>query len=88
MDQLNYPTDVIVDRQNHSIIIADYGNRRVIQWLNQNQQILIENIDCYGLAMDKHGFLYVSDLEINKVRGRRWKMGEYNEGVIVTGGSG
>ncbi|CAF0884335.1 unnamed protein product [Adineta steineri] len=88
MDQLNYPTDVIVDRQNHSIIIADYGNRRVIQWLNQNQQILIENIDCYGLAMDKHGFLYVSDLEINKVRVRRWKMGEYNEGVIVTGGNG
>ncbi|CAF1168153.1 unnamed protein product [Adineta steineri] len=85
--QLNYPTDVIVDQQNHSIIIADQGNRRVIRWLNQNQQILINNIDCFGLAMGKHGFLYVSDYRKNEVR--RWKMGEYNnEGIIVAGGNG
>ncbi|CAF1013688.1 unnamed protein product [Adineta steineri] len=87
MDQLNNPTDVIVDQQNHSIVIADCGNRRVIRWLNQNQQILIHNIDCCGLAMDKHGFLYISDSKKNEVR--RWKMGEYNnEGVVVTGGNG
>ncbi|CAF4200596.1 unnamed protein product [Adineta steineri] len=86
MHQLNNPTDVIVDQQNHSIIIADRGNRRVIQWLNQNQQILIENIGCYGLAMDNNGFLYVSDSGNNEVR--RWTMGEYNEGVIVAGGNG
>ncbi|CAF1338041.1 unnamed protein product [Adineta steineri] len=78
---------MIVDQQNHSIIIADRLNRRVIQWLNQNQQILIDNIDCWGLAMDKHGFLYVSDQGKNAVR--RWKMGEYNnEGIIVAGGNG
>ncbi|CAF4307304.1 unnamed protein product, partial [Adineta steineri] len=70
MNQLNGPTDVIIDEQNHSTIIADHGNKRVIQWMNQNQQILIHNIDCYGLAMDKHGFLYVSDQEKNEVR--RW----------------
>ncbi|CAF4293427.1 unnamed protein product, partial [Adineta steineri] len=85
-DQLNYPTDVIVDQQTHSIIIADSLNRRVIQWLNQKQQILIENIDCYGLAIDKNGFLYVSDYKKNEVR--RWRMGEYNnEGIIVAGGN-
>ncbi|CAF1421974.1 unnamed protein product, partial [Adineta steineri] len=86
MQQLNNATDVIVDQQNHLIIIADRGNRRVIQWLNQNQEILIENIGCYGLAMDKDGFLYVSDSGNNEVR--RWTMGEYNEGVIVAGGNG
>ncbi|CAF1130811.1 unnamed protein product [Adineta steineri] len=87
MNQLKYPTDVIVDEKNHSIIIADHGNKRVIQWMNQNQQILIHNIDCYGLAMDKHGFLYVSDWKKNEVR--RWKMGEYNnEGTVVAGGNG
>ncbi|CAF1121153.1 unnamed protein product [Adineta steineri] len=87
MNQLNYPTNVIVDQQNHSIIIADQGNRRVIQWLNQNQQILINNIDCFGLAMDKHGFLYISDYKKNEVR--RWKMGEYNnDGIVVAGGYG
>ncbi|CAF4246666.1 unnamed protein product, partial [Adineta steineri] len=87
MNQLNWPKDVVVDQQNHSIIIADFENRRVIQWLNQNQQILIDNIDCYGLGMDKHGFLYVSDYVMNEVR--RWKMGEYdNEGIVVAGGNG
>ncbi|CAF4016255.1 unnamed protein product [Adineta steineri] len=87
VDQLNWPKDVVVDQQNHSIIIADFENRRVIQWLNQNQQILIDNIDCYGLGMDKHGFLYVSDYVMNEVG--RWKMGEYdNEGIVVAGGNG
>ncbi|CAF4348326.1 unnamed protein product, partial [Adineta steineri] len=70
MDQLNRPTHVIFDQQNHSIIIAASLNRRVVQWMNQNQQILIKNIDCWGLAMDKHGFLYVSDYKKNQVT--RW----------------
>ncbi|CAF3870903.1 unnamed protein product, partial [Adineta steineri] len=87
MDRLNGPTDIIVDEQNHSITIADFGNRRVIQWSNQNQQILIQNIQCWGLAIDKNGFFYVSDWEKHEVR--RWKMGEYNnEGIIVAGGNG
>ncbi|CAF0826672.1 unnamed protein product [Adineta steineri] len=86
MNQLDYPTDVIIDQQNHSIIIADCNNRRVIQWMNEIQQILIQNIDCFGLAIDKHGFIYVSDILNNEVR--RWKMGEYNEGIVVAGGNG
>ncbi|CAF0937114.1 unnamed protein product [Adineta steineri] len=86
-NQMNHPTDLIIDQQNHSIIIADQGNRRVIQWLNQNQQILIDNINCRGLAMDKHGFLYVSNYKKDEVR--RWKIGDYdNEGIIVAGGNG
>ncbi|CAF1562458.1 unnamed protein product, partial [Adineta steineri] len=85
--QLNCPTDVIVDQQNNAIIIADFQNKRVIQRLNQYQQVLIDNIDCAGLAMDKHGFLYISNYKRNEVR--RWKMGEYNnEGVVVAGGNG
>ncbi|CAF1230684.1 unnamed protein product [Adineta steineri] len=86
MNQLNSPTDMLVGPQNHSIIIADRGNSRVIQWLNQTQQILIDNIDCYSLAMDKNGYLYASDDTKNEVR--RWKMGEYNnEGIVVAGGN-
>ncbi|CAF0849223.1 unnamed protein product [Adineta steineri] len=87
MDQLSHPADVIVDQQNHSIIIADLGNGQVIRWLNQNQQILIHNSDCYALATDKYRFLYVSNWGKNEVR--RWKMGEYNnEGIVVAGGNG
>ncbi|CAF1427303.1 unnamed protein product, partial [Adineta steineri] len=87
MNQLNKPADVIIDQQHHSIIIADYRNRRVIQWMNEKQQILINNIDCSRLTIDKHGFLYVNDYMKNEVR--RWKMGEYNnKGVVVAGGHG
>ncbi|CAF1573228.1 unnamed protein product, partial [Adineta steineri] len=86
MDQLFHPTDVIFDEQNHSIIIADFLNRRVVQWVNQKQQILIDNIHCRSLAMDKNGFLYVSDYMKNEVI--RWKMGEYNKEIVVAGGNG
>ncbi|CAF1510423.1 unnamed protein product [Adineta steineri] len=87
MDQLDRPTDVIVDQQTHLIIIADRDNRRVIRWINQNQQVLIGNIDCCIFSIDKHGFLYLSNAWTNEVR--RWKMGEYNnEGIIVAGGNG
>ncbi|CAF1438430.1 unnamed protein product [Adineta steineri] len=86
IDQLSCPTDLIVDQQNNSIIIADEGNRRVIQWMNQNQQILINDTDCSHLAIDKNGFLYVSHNVENEVR--RWKIGEYdNEGIVVAGGN-
>ncbi|CAF1236552.1 unnamed protein product [Adineta steineri] len=85
MNQLNSPADMIVDQQNHSIIIADCVNRRVIQWWNQNQHILIHNIDCHSLAMDKNRFLYVSDRVKNEVR--RWKMEENSRGIVVAGGN-
>ncbi|CAF1659038.1 unnamed protein product, partial [Adineta ricciae] len=88
LNQLDRPTDVIVDEQNNSIIIADYGNRRVMRWfLNTNQsEILIDNIRCSRLTMDKFGFVYVCDLEKHEVR--RWKMGEKGEGTLVAGGNG
>ncbi|CAF3519769.1 unnamed protein product [Adineta steineri] len=84
--QLSNPIDVIFDQQTHFIIIADLSNRRVIQWMNKDQQILIHNIDCYGLAMDKNRFLYVSDYKNNEVL--QWKMGEDNEEIVVAGGNG
>ncbi|CAF1296469.1 unnamed protein product [Adineta steineri] len=84
--QLSDPIDVIFDQQTHFIIIADLSNRRVIQWMNKDQQILIHNIDCYGLAMDKNRFLYVSDYKNNEVL--QWKMGEDNEEIVVAGGNG
>ncbi|CAF0985858.1 unnamed protein product [Adineta steineri] len=86
-DQLSRPTDIIVDKQNNSLIIADTGNRRVIRWSLQNQriqQILISDIDCFGLSIDKNGFIYVSDIVKNDVR--QWKEGDVN-GIVVAGGN-
>ena len=47
-------------------------------------EILVDDIYCYGLALDKSGFLYVSDWKKNEVR--RWKRGEKN-GTVVAGGN-
>ncbi|CAF1200107.1 unnamed protein product [Adineta steineri] len=87
-DQLYCPRDVIVDKKNNSLIICDYGNRRVVRWPRQNGkngETIISHIDCWGLTMDNNGDLYVSDWIKHEVR--RWKQGE-NEGTIVAGGNG
>lgn len=87
-DQLDGPLKVIVDKEKDSLIIADYYNKRVVRWPRQNGsrgEILISNIRCYGLAMDRDGNLYVSDCLKHEVR--RWKIGE-TEGIVVAGGNG
>ncbi|CAF1099350.1 unnamed protein product [Adineta steineri] len=87
-NQLNGPTDVIVDEKNDSLIICDRDNRQVVQWPRQNGkngETIISDIHCDTLTMGKNGDLYVSDWKKNEVR--RWKQGE-SEGTIVAGGNG
>ncbi len=87
-NQLNSPTNVIIDKENDSLIICDYGNKRVVRWPRRNGttgETIISNVDCLGLAMDNNGYLYVSDRSKHEVR--RWKMGEAN-GIVVAGGNG
>ena len=89
MHQLNGPEDVIIDRKTNSLIIADGGNRRVMRWSRQNNtngKVIISDIDCSRLTMDKNESLYVSDWKNNEVR--RWKRGEKGKGTIVAGGNG
>jgi len=87
INQLYFPRDVIIDKENNSFIISDQKNRRVIRWSRQNntnEQILISDVNCFGLKLDKNGSLYVSNWKSNKVRRR--KRGDRN-GTIVAGGS-
>ncbi|CAF0784727.1 unnamed protein product [Adineta steineri] len=87
-NQLNYPTDIIFDKENNAFIISDWGNERVIRYFDQNQinkQIIISNIKCCGLTIDKNGYIYASDHEKNEVR--RWKRGD-ETGELVAGGNG
>ncbi|CAF3860775.1 unnamed protein product, partial [Rotaria sp. Silwood1] len=87
-DQLSCPIGIINDIQNSSLIICDSMNSRVIRLSKQNktnQQILIPNIHCYDLAMDKNRSIYVSDWMKNEVR--QWKERDIN-GTIVAGGNG
>ncbi|CAF4093963.1 unnamed protein product, partial [Adineta steineri] len=87
-NQLNSPRDIVFDKENNSFIISDQGNKRVIRYFDQNQtnqQVIISNITCWGLTIDKNGFIYVSDYEKHEVR--RWKQGD-RQGELVEGGNG
>jgi sugar lactone lactonase YvrE len=82
-NQLNSPTAVIVDKETDSLIICDFGNRRVVRWPRRNStsgETIISGIASYGLTMDSDGYLYVCDW--NKHEVKRWKIGETN--VLVT----
>ncbi|CAF1085488.1 unnamed protein product [Adineta steineri] len=87
-NQFYSPVDIIFDKKNSSFIISKWGNRQVIRYFNQNQtnqQTIISNIYCFGLTIDKNGFIYVSDWENHEVR--RWKKGD-EKGELVAGGNG
>ncbi|CAF5142016.1 unnamed protein product, partial [Rotaria sp. Silwood1] len=86
--QLNHPADVIIDKESDSLIISDYGNRRVVRWPRRNGtrgETIISNISCRGLTMDDNGSLYVVDNKKHEVR--RYKMGD-TQGIVVAGGDG
>ena len=89
LDQLTVPTDVLIDEESDSVIICDLGNQRVVQWSRRSGtkqgEILIDNINCYGLAMDDQRYLYVSAYSEDEVR--RYQIGDKN-GTVVAGGHG
>ncbi|CAM4851403.1 unnamed protein product [Rotaria magnacalcarata] len=89
LNQLNYPRDVLIDKETDSLIICDRDNRRVVRWSRRSGttqgEILIDKISCYGLAMDEQRYLYVSDWQKGEVR--RYQFGE-NIGTLVAGGNG
>ncbi|CAF2050661.1 unnamed protein product, partial [Rotaria magnacalcarata] len=89
LHQLDRPTDVLIDRETDSLIICDRDNQRVVRWSRRSDttqgEILIGNIQCFGLAMDEQRYLYVSDAGKDEVR--RYQLGEKN-GTLVAGGNG
>ena len=89
LDQLNFPIDVLIDKETNSLFIADQGNGRVLRWSRLQDttqgEIIVDNIDCYGLAIDHQRYLYVSDWNNDEVR--RYTIGEKN-GIVVAGGNG
>ncbi|CAF1484676.1 unnamed protein product, partial [Rotaria sordida] len=89
LDQLYWPTDVLIDKETDSLIICDQWNGRVVRWSRRSGttqgEILINNINCFGLAMDDQRYLYISDA--NKHEVRRYQIGDKN-GTIVAGGNG
>ncbi|CAF3787263.1 unnamed protein product [Rotaria sp. Silwood1] len=89
LNQLDQPTDVLIDKETDNLIICDQGNHRVVRWsrrsLTTKGEILLDDINCYGLALDDHRCLYISDEIKHEVR--RYHIGNKN-GTIVAGGHG
>ncbi|CAF1674425.1 unnamed protein product, partial [Rotaria magnacalcarata] len=89
LHQLHHPTDVLIEKETDSLIVCDRGNQRVVRWSRRSGttqgEILIDNIYCWGLAMDEQRYLYVSDYRKHEVR--RYQLGEKN-GTLVAGGNG
>ena len=93
LDQLSVPTDIVKDRQTDTLFICDWGNRRVMRWPCQRDgftdrgegEVILNNVACWGLAMDDQRSLYVSDSNNHEVR--RYRIGE-TKGIVVAGGNG
>ncbi|CAF1523486.1 unnamed protein product [Rotaria magnacalcarata] len=89
LHQCNSPIDVLIDKETDSLIICDRGNQRVVRLSRRSGttqgEVLIDNIDFFGLAMDEQRYLYVSDTKKHEVR--RYQFGEKN-GTLVAGGNG
>ncbi|CAF2999546.1 unnamed protein product [Rotaria sp. Silwood2] len=89
MYQLYEPTDVLIDKETDSFIICDSHNQRVVRWSRRNGttqgEILVDNIGCWGLAMDGQRYLYISDTVTNAVR--QYQIGDKN-GILIAGGNG
>ena len=93
-NQLNRPTAFLFDRIDHSLIISDRGNRRILRWsLDEDRQngsqlveVMIPDVYNLGLAMDNEGSLYVSDYETHEVR--RYGRNDRKEGTVVAGDNG
>ena len=70
-------------------LIADRGNPRVLRWSRRQEttqgEVIVDNIECCGLAIDHQRYLYVSDTEKDEVR--RYTIGDKN-GIVVAGGNG
>ena len=89
LDQLDRPRDVLIDKENNSLLIVDYSNRRVLRWSRRQRttqdEVIIDNIDCAALALDHQRYLYVSNVGKNEVG--RYTIGDKN-GIVVAGGNG
>ncbi|CAF3082211.1 unnamed protein product [Rotaria sp. Silwood2] len=89
LDQLNGPTDVLIDKETDSLIICDRENRRVVRWSRRSGttqgEILLDNIYGAELTTDDRGYLYISDTAKDEVI--QYQIGRKNR-TIVAGGNG
>ncbi|CAF1273957.1 unnamed protein product [Adineta ricciae] len=92
LDQLNEPTCVVFDKKSNSIIISDWGNKRILKWsldkASSQGKVLLSDIKSSGLALDNFGYLFVSDWKKNEIRKYRLSEDKLSGEQVVAGGNG
>ncbi|CAF3313749.1 unnamed protein product [Rotaria socialis] len=69
LHQLDRPTDVLIDKETDSLIICDWGNRRVVRW---------------SVVVVQHKrYIYISDYVKHEVR--RYQLSEKNGTLVAGG---
>ena len=88
LNQLIYPSDLLIDKATDSLIICDQRNDRILKWSRHlditQEEIIVDNIECFRLAMDDQRYLYVSLPVEHEVR--QYKVGDKYR--TVAGGHG
>ena len=89
LDRVHDPLSVLIDKQMNNLIICEHNNRRVAQWSRRRGtkegELLVDNINCSGMAMDDQRYLYIADQGKSEVR--RYQIGDKN-GTVIAGGNG
>ncbi|CAF1641191.1 unnamed protein product [Adineta ricciae] len=92
MDRLDTPTDVIVDQQNNSLIIADWGTN---EWKieEKGEGKVVAGGNGKGNQLNESNFIFVDDehsiyvADFQNARVMKWK-NDANEGIVVADGNG
>ncbi|CAF2068577.1 unnamed protein product [Rotaria magnacalcarata] len=89
LHQSDRPTDVLIGKETDSLIICDRWNPRVVRWSRRSDttqdEILVNDIYYWDLAMDERRYVYVSDYVKHEVR--RYQLGK-RIGTLVAGVNG
>ena len=88
LGQSDPPMYVVIDKDVDNLLIADYGNWRVLRRFRRRgrrqDQVIDGDIVCWELVSDHQRHLYVSDWDKDEVR--RYIIRDKN-GIVVAGGS-
>jgi len=85
--QSTYPPtlgELIIDTNTNSIIFCDNENDIIVRWSHRDitdREVLLSNIDCIGLEIDKEGYLYTGDARNQTII--RWKYKHDIETVVT-----
>ena len=63
----NFISSLVKNSNNGTIYYCNRYNNRIEKFYNNNIDIILTNISCWGLKLDNEGYLYISDQENHRI---------------------